>query len=132
MDLFRGDNEEAATSDLIFAQAIDLDDFFTFDIEKAGAPGETPEGVAVRYRVRAELGGRRFEEVVVDIGFSDPLNWKPEQIRGPDLLAFAGIEPIEVPVLSSNTLGRRSTLTPGLTAKVAPAVALRTSSILSS
>ncbi len=47
MDLVRGDNEGAATSDLIFAQAIDLEDFFTFDIEKAGAPGETPEGVAV-------------------------------------------------------------------------------------
>jgi hypothetical protein len=55
--------------------------------------------VAVRYRVGAELGGRRFEEVMVDIGFSDPLKWKPDQIRGPDLLAFADIEPTEVPVL---------------------------------
>jgi hypothetical protein len=99
MDLVRGDNEAAATSDHIAAQAVDLDDFFTFDIEKIGAPGEALEGVAVRYRVRAELGGRRFEEVMVDIGFSDPLKWKPEPICGPDLLAFAGIEPIEVPVL---------------------------------
>jgi len=99
MDLVRGDNEAAATSDLIAAQAVDLDDFFTFDIEKIGAPGETLEGAAVRYHVRAELGGRRFEEVMVDIGFSDPLKWKPAPIRGPDLLAFAGIEPIEVPVL---------------------------------
>ena len=99
MDLVRGDNEAAATSDLIAAQALDLDDFFTFDIEKIGAPGEALDGVAVRYRVRAELGGRRFEEVMVDIGFSDPLKWKPEPIRAPDLLAFAGIEPILVPVL---------------------------------
>jgi hypothetical protein len=53
----------------------------------------------MRYRVRAELAGRRFEEVMVDIGFSDPLKWKPDPIRGPDLLAFADIEPIEVPVL---------------------------------
>jgi hypothetical protein len=53
----------------------------------------------VRYRVRSELGGRRFEEVIVDIGFSDPLKWKPEPIRGTDLLVFAGIEQIEVPVL---------------------------------
>ena len=36
---------------------------------------------------------------MVDIGFSDPLGWKPETIRAPDLLAFADIEPIEVPVL---------------------------------
>jgi Nucleotidyl transferase AbiEii toxin, Type IV TA system len=99
MDLVHGDNEAAATSDLIAAQAVDLDDFFTFDIEKISAPGKALEAVAVRYRVRAELGGRRFEEVTVDIGFSDPLKWKPEQIHGPDLLAFAGIEPIEVPVL---------------------------------
>ena len=99
MDLVRRDDEAAATSDLIAAQALDLNDFFTFDIEKVGAPGETLEGVAVRYRVRAELGGRRFEEVMVDIGFSDPLGWKPETIRAPDLLAFADIEPIEVPVL---------------------------------
>lgn len=99
MDLVRRDDEAAATSDLIAVQAVDLDDFFTFDIEKVGAPGETREGVAVRYRVRAELGGRRFEEVMVDIGFSDPLGWKPETIRAPDLLAFADIEAIEVPVL---------------------------------
>jgi predicted nucleotidyltransferase component of viral defense system len=99
MDLVRGDNEAVATSDLIAAQAVDLDDFFAFDIEKIGAPGEEFEGAAVRYRVRAELGGRRFEEVMVDIGFSDPLKWKPEPIRGTDLLVFAGIEQIEVPVL---------------------------------
>jgi hypothetical protein len=99
MDLVRGDSEAAATSDLLAAQAVELDDFFTFDIEKIGAPDEALEGVAVRYRVRAELGGRRFEEVMVDIGFSDPLKWKPDQIRGPDLLAFADIEPTDVPVL---------------------------------
>jgi predicted nucleotidyltransferase component of viral defense system len=99
MDLVSGDNEAVATSDLIAAQAVELDDFFAFDIEKVGAPGEALEGVAVRYRVRAELGGRRFEEVMVDIGFSDPLKWKPEPIRGPDLLAFADIRPTEVPVL---------------------------------
>ena len=99
MDLVRADNEAAATADLIAAQSIDRDDFFAFDIEKVGAPGEALEGVAVRYRVRAELGGRRFEEVMVDIGFSDPLKWKPDPIRAPDLLAFADIEPTEVPVL---------------------------------
>ena len=133
MDFVRSDNEAAATSDLIAAQAVELDDFFTFDIEKVGPPGETLEGVAVRYRVRAELGGRRFEEVMVDIGFSDPLKWKPEKIRGPDLLAFADIEPTEVPVLPlDNTSRRRSMRTPELTAKVSGAVAQKISSILSS
>ena len=99
MDIFHRDNETSATADLIAAQAVEIDDYFTFDIEKVGAPGEEVEGLAVRYRVRAELAGRRFEEVMVDIGFSDSLKWKPEPIRGQDLLAFADIEPIEVPVL---------------------------------
>ncbi|MGO9452204.1 MAG: nucleotidyl transferase AbiEii/AbiGii toxin family protein [Candidatus Binataceae bacterium] len=99
MDLIRDDSEEAATADLIAAQAVELGDFVTFDIEKVGAPGEDLEGAAMRYRVRAELGGRRFEDVIVDIAFSDPLKWAPEKIAGTDLLEFAGIEPIEVPVL---------------------------------
>lgn len=99
MDLIRNDSEEAATADLIAAQAVELGDFVTFDIEKVGAPGEDLEGAAMRYRVRAELGGRRFEDVIVDIAFSDPLKWAPEKIAGTDLLEFAGIEPIEVPVL---------------------------------
>ncbi len=80
MDLIRNDNETAATSDLIAAQAVDLDEFFRFDVKKVDAPVEEQEGVAVRYRVKAELGGRRFEEVIVDIAFSDPLNWEPEEI----------------------------------------------------
>ena len=56
MDWIRNDNEAAATSDLIAAQAIELNDFFSFDVEKVGAPGEEIEGIAVRYRVRADLG----------------------------------------------------------------------------
>jgi hypothetical protein len=99
MDLVRNDNETAATSDLIAAQAIELDDFFSFEVEKIGAPSEELEGAAVRYGVRTELGGRRFEDVIVDIAFPDPLKWEPEKIAGPDLLVFAGINPIEVPVL---------------------------------
>ena len=99
MDLVRNDNETAATADLIAAHAIELDDFFSFEVEKIGAPSEELEGAAVRYRVRAELGGRRFEDVIVDIAFPDPLKWEPERIVGPDLLEFAGIKPIEVPVL---------------------------------
>ena len=133
MDLVHCDDEAAATSDLIAAQALDLDDFFTFDIEKVGAPGEALEGVAVRYRARAELGGRRFEEVMVDIGFSDPLGWKPETVRAPDLL--------ELPISSqskcgsfhsNNTSRRRSTHTPELMDKVTRAAAQKIWSILSS
>jgi hypothetical protein len=35
MDLVRGDNEAVATSDLIAAEVVDLDDFFAFDIRRS-------------------------------------------------------------------------------------------------
>ncbi len=99
MDLVRSDAEESATADLIAAQSLDLGDFFVYAIEKAGGVPGDEEGGSVRYRVRAELAGRVFEEVTVDIGFSDPLWWQPESISGPDLLTFADIQPVEVPAL---------------------------------
>ena len=60
IDLVRRDDEEAATTDLLAAQATDLGDFFAFAIERMAAPGEAG-GAAVRYRARAELAGRLFE-----------------------------------------------------------------------
>lgn len=99
IDLVRRDNEEAATEDVIAAQAAELDDHFVFTIEKVEKREEWQEGAALRYRARAELAGRLFDEVIIDIGFSDPLQWEPERLKGPDLLAFAEIEPAEVPAL---------------------------------
>lgn len=99
IDLVRRDNEEAATEDLITVQAIDLDDYFVFAIEKVEQREEGQEGAALRFRARAELAGRLFDEVIIDISFSDPLQWEPERLRGPDLLGFADIEPAEVPAL---------------------------------
>ncbi len=99
IDLVRRDNEEAATEDLIAAQATELDDHFVFTIEKVEQREEWQEVAALRYRARAELAGRLFDEAIIDIGFSDPLQWEPERVRGPDLLGFADIEPAEVPAL---------------------------------
>lgn len=99
MDLVRQDDEESATADLIACQALDLGDFFVFGVQNAARIIQEQEGAAVRYQVRSELAGRLFENVIVDIGFSDPLAWQPEVIRGTDLLAFAGLDPIEVPAL---------------------------------
>lgn len=113
MDLVRQDDEESATADLIACQSVDLDDFFAFVVQKAGRITEEQDGGAVRYRVRAELAGRLFENVLVDIGFSDPLVWQPELILGTDLFAFAGLDRIEVPTLQlEQHVPKRSTLTP--------------------
>ena len=53
----------------------------------------------MRYHVRAELAGRLVEEFLLDVGFDFPTGWEPETLHGPDLLAFADIEPVEAPSL---------------------------------
>ena len=99
LDLGRQDNEEAATADFLAAQSLDLGDHFTFVIERTTKLDAVLESVAVRYHVVAELGGRVFEGVTVDVGFGDPPVTDPELVRGPDLLSFADIPPAEVPAL---------------------------------
>ncbi|MGH2531572.1 MAG: nucleotidyl transferase AbiEii/AbiGii toxin family protein [Thermomicrobiales bacterium] len=99
LDLARQDSEEAATTDLIAAQSLDLGDFFTFEIERQGKMDPDLEGAAVRYHVTAGLDGRRFEDAIIDVGFGDPLVGTPDRLHGPDFFGFAGFEPIEVPAL---------------------------------
>jgi hypothetical protein len=98
LDLAHRDNAEAVTDDLLSAQAIDLGDYFTFQIERMERLGIAAE-IAVRYRVRAEIDGSRFEEVTLDIGVADPVELSPDLLRGPDFFGFAGIPPIEVQAL---------------------------------
>ncbi len=47
------------------------------------------EGDAVCYHVTAEVDGRPFEFVTVDVGFGDPPPLEPDVLRGPDVLSFA-------------------------------------------
>ena len=99
IDLGRLDDEDAATEDFLAAQALDLGDYFTFSVQRTSALDAAGDFAAVRYRVSAELAGRRFEEFPIDVSFSDPLAWRPDRLSGTDLLGFAEIERIEVPVL---------------------------------
>ena len=101
IDLAMADGEEGATTALLAAQAADLGDFFGFSVERTAELDELQEGAAVRYRVRAELAGRLFEEFVLDVGFDVPPDTGIEVLRGPDLLAFADIPPVEAPALAS-------------------------------
>ncbi len=93
----RGDQASAA-ADLLAAQAVDLGDFFSFAIERAAAD-PLADGAAVRYHVVAELAGRVFDEFALDVGFDPPDGVEPDRLRGPDLLGFAGIEPVVVRAL---------------------------------
>ena len=99
LDLGRWDDEQAATQDFLEAQSVELDEYFHFAIE-ATDRSSGPEGSAVRYHASADLAGRRFEDISVDVGFEEAVYETSERVSGPDLLGFAGIAPIEVPVLA--------------------------------
>lgn len=104
MDLGRVDDADAATADLLAAQACDLGDFFIFSSQRTTRLDALRDGAAVRYHVHAELAGRTFQDVIVDSGFdaraADARAEKSEVIATPDLLGFAGIAPISVPALT--------------------------------
>ena len=100
LDLGRGDTEDAATADLMAALAVDLGDYFRFAIRTTAGIDDAAERVAVRYRIASTLAGRRFEEMVVDIGFGGSPPGSPEHLPGTNLLEFAGFAPVIVPVVS--------------------------------
>jgi hypothetical protein len=99
MDLGRHDNEAAASADLVRGQRTDLGDFFTYDIARTPLLDDADVAGTVRYRVRASLAGRRFEEFLVDVGFSAPPPWEPDEVAGPDFLVFADVDPLRVPTI---------------------------------
>ena len=99
VDLATRGDEASATADLLAAQVHDLGDFFSFAIERTGAAGPGDDGSAVRYHVVAELAGRTFDAFVLDVGFDPPAGVEPDRLRGPGLLVFAGIDPVDVPAL---------------------------------
>ena len=96
IDLATAGDEASATTALLAAQAVDLGDFFSFAVERTGALDRIRDGAAVRYHVVAELAGRTFDEFVLDVGFDPPTDVELARLRGPDLLAFADLAPVEV------------------------------------
>ena len=50
-----------------------------------------------RFHIRALLDGRTFEDFHVDVGVEDPVIDPIEELKGPSLLDFAGIEPTLLP-----------------------------------
>lgn len=99
VDLAAAGDEDAATADLLVTGELDLDDHFSFTIERTAKLDQLVEGSALRYHVRADLAGRLFEAFALDVGFDFPAGWEPETLHGPALLAFAGIELVEAPSL---------------------------------
>jgi hypothetical protein len=80
---------------LLDAADHDSGDHFVFAIERAGVP-EDRLGGGHRFRVSTTLAGRPFETFLLDVGLrvDEPID--AETLCTDDLLAFAGIEPVEV------------------------------------
>ena len=87
---------EAATEAMIDAAALDLGDYFEFQVEQTG---EVHEGFGrgVRFRADALVAGRLFEQLAIDLGFVDSLPHDPDELDVPNLLDFAEIPGTRVP-----------------------------------
>lgn len=88
-----------ATDDLLTVQETDLGDHFVFVVRQVANPSAALDGTSLRFHVTAELDGRPFERIVVDVGLGDPFVELPDILPGLNLLEFAGFAPIGVPTL---------------------------------
>lgn len=87
---------EEATARLRNTAAIDLGDWFEFEIAEPNAAATgAPEG-GLSYPVRCLVDGRDFEIFHLDLGQGDPVTDQPEILTGPALLEFAEIAPAKV------------------------------------
>lgn len=69
MDLARADDVRGSDPGPAGSGSIDLDDYFVFTVDETDRLDQIATGTAIRYKVVAELAGRIFEQVVVDVGF---------------------------------------------------------------
>lgn len=90
-------DEPAVTDLLLDAADHDPDDHFVFTIERLSTD---LAGGGQRWTVLAELAGREFERVAIDIGHDRPPVIAPDSIATSQLLEFAGVAPISVPALA--------------------------------
>ena len=100
IDLGRADDEEAATEHMDAATGVDLGDFFDFEVRRTPALDAAAGFHAVRYTVRADLAGRRFEQFPVDVAFSESPPIQAEPLFGADSLEFADVAALKLPVIS--------------------------------
>jgi hypothetical protein len=87
--------EEELLDTLIDAATYEAGDFFDFAIQRGGTPDDRLGG-SQRFRVAASLAGRPFEMFALEVGFRDAEVTMAEHLITPDILAFAGIEPVTV------------------------------------
>jgi hypothetical protein len=99
IDLGRADDEEAATEHLNAATRVDLGDFFDFEVRRTPALDAAAGFHAVRYTVRADLAGRRFEQFPVDVALRELSPIHAEPLFGANSLEFADVAALQLPVV---------------------------------
>jgi hypothetical protein len=97
IDLLMRDTTAKAHDLLSDAASIDIGDWFSFEVGRAATLSATDQHGGVRYPVHSMLDGRTFERFHVDVGVGDPIVDPIEDLTGPPLLAFGGIEPTSFP-----------------------------------
>jgi hypothetical protein len=83
---------------LIDAASRDLGDFFVLAVERTGDLAD-PDESTHRFRVAVSLTGRPFETFSLDVAVGDGDAGDVEYLEVPDVLGFAGVEPVQVPVV---------------------------------
>lgn len=78
----------------------DLGDFLRFVIGASQRELHGPPEGGATFPVTARLAEREFARFHVDVGFGDALVGEPEELRGEDFLAFAGIAPARALAIS--------------------------------
>ena len=73
-------------------------DHFTFELGEVAQELQGAPGGSLRVRVVARVAGLEFTTFHIDLSSGDALVDSPDLLRGPDLLGFAGIAPVEFPV----------------------------------
>jgi hypothetical protein len=75
-------------------------DFFDFEVRRTPALDAVTGFRAVRYTVRADLDGRRFEQFPVDVAFSEASPIQAEPLFSANSLEFAEVAARQLPVIS--------------------------------
>ena len=96
IDLLFLKEENIIYNSLLTASSLDIGDWFSFEIGRPSSQLERNEG-GIRHNVHTLLDGRTFERFKLDVGVDDPVVEAVDYLTTPDLLSFAGIEPVVVP-----------------------------------
>ena len=82
------------------AAAIDLKDWFNFQVGDFSAALDAQPYGGFRFPVESKVDDRVFTNFHFDVALGDPADQEPEWITGHDLLAFAGIPAVKIAVIS--------------------------------